>query len=182
MHHFGAAKYYKINIIFLMAFLGLSYFNYKRNVNIFINDKLANIYLGTLTGLIAALWLFSNKQIQALYLMKGSDRIGIRTYSNFGFTYNRMKFVPVEQLQGSRLMWKKEMNLYQLEYAFQGRFMKRLTKRRSYFYRPEFISDRALWDDLKRGTSIKTLEDLTEAEMHAYSTRTLKERAMAKYR
>lgn len=35
MHHFGAQKYYKLNTLFIALFLGLSYYNFKENEEVF---------------------------------------------------------------------------------------------------------------------------------------------------
>ena len=89
--------------------------------------------------------------------------MGIVPYSNFGLTYNRMRIVPVEQFRGSRQVWKKTMNIYQLEYNFKGA-LTGITKRRSYFYRPEHIENRDLWSEIKNGRAVLTLEDVHSGE------------------
>ena len=73
-HHFGASRYYKINALFLAAFLGLSYYQYKENSAIFLTDTFGKIYLGVFAGALAALYIFSNKHIQAVYLLKPATR------------------------------------------------------------------------------------------------------------
>lgn len=96
-------------------------------------------------------------------MLKGQKELGIFTYSNFGLSYNRMRVVPVNQLKGSRLFWSKEMNVYQLEYNFQGR-MTNLVKKRSYFYRPEHIVNQDLWNELKTGNEVLSMSDIQSAE------------------
>lgn len=106
---------------------------------------------------IAGLWVFSNRQIRCLYLLskKGAaelhpnapklpQMIGLETYTNFGLTYNRLKTLPVEQLKGNRMFGTPAMNLFQLEYAYESKWAG-ITKRRSFFYRPEKIENRDLW-------------------------------------
>ena len=95
MEHPSAAKYYKINIAFLALFMGFTYYNFKKNETVFWNDKFAKFYIGLIATGVFSLYMFSNKQIQALYLLKGQKDIGILTYSNFGFSYNRLQTIPV---------------------------------------------------------------------------------------
>ena len=63
MHHPSAAKYYKINIAFLAAFLGFTYWNYKKNEAVFWNDKFAKIYIGLITTGLMSVYIYSNKHI-----------------------------------------------------------------------------------------------------------------------
>lgn len=55
------------------------------------------------------------------------------------------------------------MNLFFLEYNFAGKFTG-LTKKRSFFYRPEFVADRDLWNQIKAGKEIMTLEEVESSE------------------
>ena len=50
------------------------------------------------------------------------------------------------------------MNVYQLEYKYQSNYAK-LTRQRSFFYRPEFISNPALWKAVRQGNDIRTDSD-----------------------
>lgn len=95
MHQHGAGKYYKLNVVFLLLFLGTTIFTYKKNSVVFWNDKFAKLYLGVVISSILGLYIFANKHIQTVYLLKGQQNIGIYTYSNFGFSYNRMRTIPV---------------------------------------------------------------------------------------
>lgn len=63
MHHNSAAKYYKINIAFLLLFLGFSYYNYKFNNAVFWSDRFAKFYLGIIATGIFGTYLFANKHI-----------------------------------------------------------------------------------------------------------------------
>ena len=54
------------------------------------------------------------------------------------------------------------MNLYQLEYAFESKWAG-ITKRRSYFYRPECIMNRELWQEIRVGNEVLTIGDELEA-------------------
>ena len=106
---------------------------------------------------IVGLWSFSNRQIRSLYLLSKKaaaqlhpnapdlpQMVGIETYTNFGLTYNRLKTLPVNQFKGNRVFGAPSMNLYQLEYAYESKWAG-ITKRRSFFYRPEKIENRDLW-------------------------------------
>ena len=163
MHHYSASKYYKMNVTFLLLFLGVSYYNYKNFDAVFWNQRFAKLYIGLIASGIIGTYLFANKHIQALYLLKGQKEIGIVTYSNFGMSYNRVRKVPIDQLKGNRLFWTESMNLYYLEYNFRGR-MTNLVKQRSFFYRPEFITNKELWNEIKQGKEVLTLQDIQSAE------------------
>jgi hypothetical protein len=39
-----------------------------------------------------------------------------------------------------------------------------LAKQRSYFYRPEFIANKELWNEVKIGNSVLTMEDIQSSE------------------
>ena len=183
MHHHSAAKYYKINVIVLLLFFGLSIYTYKFNPTVFWNDTFAKMYLGTLATGIFLLYLYSNKHIQSFYLLKKQQAVGIYTYTNFGFTYNRMIEVPIQNFKGSRLLWKPGMNLYQLEYNFKGKWTGQ-TKQRSFFYRPEHIADKELWTEIKLGNEILTEHNIENPKLlQKYKKRAAKKSvAMEAYR
>jgi hypothetical protein len=71
MHQKGAGKYYKMNVLFIALFFGMSWWTYKTNSTVFWNDRLAKVYLAIVGSSMIGLWLFANKHIQALYLLKG---------------------------------------------------------------------------------------------------------------
>jgi hypothetical protein len=75
-----------------------------------------------------------------MWLLKGGKEVAIETYTNFGLIYNRPKVLPVTCFEGNRIFATKSLNLYHLEYAYKSNIAG-ITKRRSFFYRPEFISD-----------------------------------------
>jgi hypothetical protein len=61
MHHHSAAKYYKLNVAFVALFLGLSYWNYKKNQGVFWSERFAKLYLGIIGSGLIGLYLFANK-------------------------------------------------------------------------------------------------------------------------
>ena len=61
MHHFGAAKYYKLNLAVVLFFFGFSYWTYKVSPDVFYNEKLAKIYIGLIVSGLAGMWIFSHK-------------------------------------------------------------------------------------------------------------------------
>ena len=61
MHHFGAAKYYKFNVFLIGLFLGASYYNYRKNQEVFWSDRFAKLYLGLIASGLIGLWFFANK-------------------------------------------------------------------------------------------------------------------------
>jgi hypothetical protein len=137
LHHQSAQKYYKFNMLFVSLFFGISVYNSKKHPELFFNSRLlAKLYLGCFTGAILLMYMFSNRHIKNLYLLKCGKKIEIETYSNFGLTYNRMRQVPIESLQGNRLFSTKSMNLYQLEYTAESSWGPRITRHKSFFYRP----------------------------------------------
>ena len=69
-HHDSAKYYYKVNALFLSVFLGFSYYTYRNNQTVFFNETFGKIYLSLFAGSLMALYIFSNKHIQAVYLMK----------------------------------------------------------------------------------------------------------------
>ena len=125
---------------------------------------MGKVYLfGVATGLFM-FYLWSNKHIQVMYLLKkqsknAQQKVGIMTYANFGLSYNKIIEVPVTQFRGSRSIGHQSMNLYFLEYNFFGKWTG-ITKRRSFFYRPEFVADRELWNQIKTGNEIMTFDDV----------------------
>ncbi len=93
---------------------------------------------------IFALYIFSHKHIKSVSLLKGGKEVAIETYTNFGLTYSRPKILPVSSLEGNRIFLTKKLNLFQLEYTLSSAWAG-ITKRRSFFYRPEFVSNPRLW-------------------------------------
>ena len=113
MHHQSAGKYYKINLVIFALFFGASFYATKHSPEVFFNSKwVTRLYMGTLTASFIAMYFFSNRQVKNLYLLSCGKKIAIETYSNFGFTINRLREIPIEQLAGNRLFLKREMNLY----------------------------------------------------------------------
>ena len=53
------------------------------------------------------------------------------------------------------------MNVYQLEYKYNATYSK-LERSSSFFYRPEYIADGALWKAVRLGNDIKTDDDIKE--------------------
>jgi len=62
-HHNSAAKYYKLNVIFLALFFGISFYNYKINGAVFLDDKFGKLYLSIIATALLILYLFSNRHI-----------------------------------------------------------------------------------------------------------------------
>lgn len=50
------------------------------------------------------------------------------------------------------------MNVYQLEYKYRS-VLTGLEKRRSFFYRPEYIADNTLWRAVRTGNEIINVTD-----------------------
>ena len=86
LHHHGAAKYYKMNIIFLALFFGFSFRNYKYNPAVFMGERMGQIYLSLIAMGILGMLIFGNRHIRSFYLLPNGREIIIETYSNFGLT------------------------------------------------------------------------------------------------
>ena len=97
LHHMGAKKYIIMNFTILSCFFGVTLHNYVKNPQVFFGQEwLGKAYLSAMAGGIVGLWVFGNRQIRCLYLLKGGEKVGIETYSNFGLTYNRLRIIPVK--------------------------------------------------------------------------------------
>lgn len=162
LHHDGAIKYYRINIAVLFLFLGVTLYHYVHSPQVFFGKAwLANLYLFAIQGGIVGLYLFSNRHIRSLHLLKGGQSVEIKTFSNFGLTHNRARILDVSQLQGNRLFGPSSMRLFQLEYKYESSYSG-ITRRRSFFYRPEFIANQALWKAVRQGNDIASDEDVSK--------------------
>ena len=82
----------------------------------FNKEWLANLYLFAIQGGIVGLYIFSNRHIRSLHLLKGGQKVELTTFSNFGLTYPRVKQFDITQMKGNRLFGPAGMRVYQLEY------------------------------------------------------------------
>ena len=99
LHQDGAQKYYRMNVAILMIFFGVTLYNYVDNAQVFFNKEwLANVYMFAIQGGIIGLYIFSNRHIRSLHLLKGGQSVSITTYSNFGMTFNRPRILDITQL------------------------------------------------------------------------------------
>jgi len=74
------------------------------------------------------------------------------------------------------------MNMYYLEYNFRGR-MTDLVKQRSFFYRPEFIVNKDLWNEIKNGREVMTMQDVeTAEELDLLRQRRKKSKSVSRYK
>jgi hypothetical protein len=48
--------------------------------------------------------------------------------------------------------------MYAIQYAYESKWAK-LTKTRSYFYRPEEIVNREMWEEVRKGNEVLLEED-----------------------
>lgn len=150
LHHRNAGRYYKMNIAFLTIFLGISVRNYYQNSAVFMNERFGKVYIGVILAGMAGLLFFGNRHIKSLYLdLNGKDVI-IETYTFFGLIEGREKIIHVKNLKGNRVFLNPKLNTYQLEYMKQGKW----AKRRSFFYRPEYIGDADLWQKIRKGNEM----------------------------
>ena len=96
LHHMGAGKYYKMNGAFLLFFFGGSLYNYVNNSSVFFGKEwFGKLYLSIVGLALVGVYIFANRHIRCLYLLKGGSEVGIETYSNLGLTYNRLRVMPI---------------------------------------------------------------------------------------
>ena len=149
MHHLSASYYYKLNVAFLLGFLGYTMYNYVARPQVFFDQHwIGKLYVGGQVVMLFGLWVFSHRQIRQIWLLKGGKEVAIETYSNFGLTHNRARILPVSYLQGNRAVMGRSMNLFQLEYTYKAPFSK-LSRTKSFFYRPEKIFNQDLWQAVR---------------------------------
>ena len=130
-----------MNIAFLALFFGATAYNFVANSQVFFGKEwFGKAYLGMVAWSLFGLWVFSHRHIKNFWLLKGGKEVAIETYTNFGLTHNRPKVLPVACFEGNRVFVTQSLNLFQLEYAYKSSWAK-ITKRRSFFYRPEEITD-----------------------------------------
>ena len=67
------------------------------------------------------------------------------------------------------------LNIYQLEFIKEGKW----NKRRSLFYRPEFIADAEIWQKIRTGNEVAEIETV-EVDEEAEMIRKLRKKAEAK--
>lgn len=87
LHHHSAQKYYKMNLVFLILFFGISMRNFYTNTAIFGTERLGKLYLSIIGLSIFGMFLFGNRHIKNLYLLKNGKEVVIETYSNFGLSF-----------------------------------------------------------------------------------------------
>lgn len=113
MHQNGALWYYRVNALFIISFFSYSFYMYKANTQVFFGQAwLGKLYVGSLALSIVGLWLFANKHINNIWLLKGGKEVSIETYTNFGLTYARPKTLQVHQFEGNRLFLTQKLNLF----------------------------------------------------------------------
>jgi hypothetical protein len=95
LHHNSAAKYYKMNLIFLILFLGVSLRNYYVNSAIFVSESFGKFYISLIGLGILGMQIFGKRHIKSLYLLKNCKEISIETYSNFGLAFTKEKVFPI---------------------------------------------------------------------------------------
>ena len=130
-----------MNAGFLMLFLGFSIRNYYVNQAVFITERFGKLYISAIAVSLIALLFFSNRHIKNLYLDPNGKEVLIETYTLFGLMQPREKVFKIKNFQGNRIFFTPKLNVYQLEYLKEGKWK----KRRSLFYRPEYIGDADIW-------------------------------------
>ena len=86
--------------------------------------------------------------------------------------------MKIKNLRGNRTFLSPAMQVYQLEFIKDGKW----TKRRSLFYRPQFIADPDLWQTIRKGNEVPHIATPIEINEEAEQLRRLKKKAEAKSR
>ena len=121
--------------------------------------------------------IFGKRHIRNLYLDPSGKEIHVETYRFFGLLdASKEKTLKIKNLRGNRTFLSPSMQIYQLEYIKEGKW----TKRRSLFYRPEFIADPDLWQTIRKGNEVANIGSPVEINEEAEQLRRMKKKAEAK--
>ncbi len=121
--------------------------------------------------------MFGKRHIRNLYLDPSGREVHVETYRFFGLLdSSKEKTIRVKNLRGNRVFLDPRMQIYQLEYIKEGKW----TKRRSLFYRPEYIGDNDLWQTIRKGNEVSPIATDIEINEEAENIRRLKKKAEAK--
>ena len=177
LHHRGASRYYKLNMAFLVIFFGVSLRNYYYNSAVFMSERLGKLYLSILALGIAGVSIFGKRHIRNLYLDPNGKEVLVETYRGFGLLdSSKERVIKIKNLRGNRVFLTPALNVYQLEYIKEGRWQ----KRRSLFYRPEFIADPEIWQRIRTGNEVPQIATEEAIDEEAEAIRRLKKKAEAK--
>ena len=162
---------------FLTIFLGISLRNFYTNQAVFVSERLGKVYLSIILLGILGVGVFGKRHIRNLYLDANGKEVHIETYRFFGLLDSSKEMtVKVKNLKGNRIFLSPHLNVYQLEYLKEGKW----TKKRSLFYRPEYIGDADLWKRIRTGNEVPTIAQDIEIDEEAEMIKRLKKKAEAK--
>ena len=177
LHHRNASRYYRMNMAFLTIFLGVSLRNYYANQAIFGSERMGKVYLGLIIGGMVGIGIFDKRHIRNLYLDPSGKEIHIETYRFFGLLdQSKEHTMKIKNLRGNRSFLSPHMQIYQLEFIKEGKW----TKRRSLFYRPQYIADADLWQTIRKGNEVAHIATPIEVNEEAEQLKRLKKKAEAK--
>ncbi len=178
LHHRSASKYYRWNMAFISVFLGVSFRNYYQNPAVFMSERLGKVYLSLIIMSIFGLSVFSKRHIRNIYLDPSGKELHVETYRACGLLdHSKERTIKIKNLRGNRIFLTPKLSVYQLEYIKEGKW----DKRRSLFYRPEFIGDQDLWQTIRVGTEVQEVASSNvEISEEAQLLRKLKKKAEAK--
>ena len=71
------------------------------------------------------------------------------------------------------------MNVYQLEYSYKSSYAK-LTRHKSFFYRPEYIASAPLWKAVRQGNDIISDDDVAAQAKQAKHSSKIKKASIWK--
>ena len=103
-----------------------------------MSERLGKVYLAIIIMGMAGIYIFGKRHIRNMYLDPSGKEVLIETYRGCGLLdSSRERVIKIKNLKGNRIFLTPKLNVYQLEYIKEGKW----NKRRSLFYRPEFIAD-----------------------------------------
>ena len=142
-----------------------------------MSEKLGKLYLGLIGLGIMGVSMFGKRHIRNLYLDPSGKEVLIETYRGCGLLdHSREKAIKIKNLRGNRVFLTPKLHIYQLEYIKEGKW----NKRRSFFYRPEFIADQELWQSIRKGNEVAEIASPKEVNEEAELLRRLKKKSEAK--
>ncbi len=138
---------------------------------------MGKVYLGLIGAGIFGIGMFGKRHIRNLYLDPSGREIHVETYRFFGLLdSSKEKTLKIKNLRGNRTFLSPHMKIYQLEYIKEGKW----TKRRSLFYRPQFIADPDLWQTIRKGNEVPHIGTPVEINEEAEQIKRLKKKVEAK--
>ena len=145
----------------------------------FVSERIGKFYISAIILSILGVSIFGKRHIRNMYLDPSGKEILVETYRGCGLLESsKERVIKIKNLRGNRVFLNQRLNLYQLEYIKEGKW----TKKRSLFYRPEFIADQELWQRIRTGHEVGEVASNVVIDEEADLYRRMKKKAEAKSR